>query len=61
MLVIERKKGQKIMINDDIVIVVSSVDRSGGKVKLAFDAPKDYAIHREEIYDLIQKEKESLE
>ena len=48
MLVISRKNGQKIMINDNIVITV--VDCRNGQVKLAIDADKDVKIYREEIY-----------
>ena len=48
MLVISRKNGQKIMINDNIVITV--VDARNGQVKIAIDADKDVKIYREEIY-----------
>lgn len=48
MLVISRKNGQKIMINDNIVITI--VDCRNGQVKLAIDADKDVKIYREEIY-----------
>lgn len=48
MLVISRKNGQKIMINDNIIITV--VDCRNGQVKLAIDADKDVKIYREEIY-----------
>ena len=45
MLVISRKNGQKIMINDNIVITV--VDIKGGQCKLAIEADKDVKIYRE--------------
>ena len=48
MLVISRKNGQKIMINDNIVITI--VDARNGQVKIAIDADKDVKIYREEIY-----------
>ncbi len=48
MLVISRKKGQKIMINDNIVITI--VDTNNGQCKIAIDADKDVKIYREEIY-----------
>ena len=48
MLVISRKNGQKIMINDNIVITV--VDSRNGQCKIAIDADKDVKIYREEIY-----------
>lgn len=48
MLVISRKNGQKIMINDNIVITV--VESRNGQCKLAIDADLDVKIYREEIY-----------
>lgn len=48
MLVISRKNGQKVMINDNIVITV--VEAKNGSVKLAIDADRDVKIYREEIY-----------
>ena len=48
MLVISRKNGQKIMINDNIVITV--VEAKNGQCKIAIDADKDVKIYREEIY-----------
>ena len=48
MLVITRKNGQKIMINDNITITV--VDSRNGQCKIAIEADKDVKIYREEIY-----------
>ena len=48
MLVISRKNGQKIMINDNIVITI--VDSRNGQCKIAIEADKDVKIFREEIY-----------
>ena len=48
MLVVSRKNGQKIMINDNIVITV--VECRNGQCKIAIDADKDVKIYREEIY-----------
>jgi carbon storage regulator len=48
MLVISRKNGQKVMINDNIVITV--VEARNGQVKIAIEADKDVKIYREEIY-----------
>ena len=48
MLVISRKNGQKIMINDNIIITV--VDSRNGQCKIAIEADKDVKIYREEIY-----------
>lgn len=51
MIVLSRKKSERIMIGDDIVLKV--VDVRGDKVRLAFDAPKDVIVHREEVYNAI--------
>ena len=48
MLVITRKNGQRIMINDNIVITV--VDAKNGQCKIAIEADRDVKIYREEIY-----------
>ena len=48
MLVVSRKNGQKIMINDNIVITI--VDVRSGQCKIAIEADKDVKIYREEIY-----------
>ena len=48
MLVITRKNGQKIMINDNIVITV--VESRNGQCKIAIEADKNVKIYREEIY-----------
>ncbi len=55
MLVLSRQKGEKIIIGDDIVIAI--VDVRGDKVRVGIEAPKTVSVHREEIYDLIQKQK----
>ncbi len=48
MLVISRKNGQKVMINDNIVITI--VEAKNGSCRLAIEADKDVKIYREEIY-----------
>ena len=54
MLVLTRKPGEKLMIGDDIVITVLSVD--GDKIKLGIDAPKNVEVYRKEILDAIVEE-----
>ncbi|MBA1334007.1 MAG: Carbon storage regulator [Firmicutes bacterium] len=54
MLVLTRKIDESIVIGDDIVIKVVSVE--DGKVKLGISAPKDMSIHRHEVYRSIQEE-----
>lgn len=54
MLVLSRKKGESIRINDDISIVV--VEVRGDKVRLGIDAPTSVSVHRQEVYEAIQRE-----
>lgn len=49
MLVLTRKRGEKIMIGDSIIVTVVSV--KGRQVQIGVDAPDDVTIHREEIYE----------
>ena len=55
MLILTRKTGETIRINDDISFTVLSVQ--GQQVKVGIAAPKDVAVHREEIYRRIRDEK----
>ncbi|EHJ01512.1 carbon storage regulator, CsrA [Clostridium sp. DL-VIII] len=54
MLIITRKKGESLMIGDDIEIVISKID--DGSVKIGINAPKDVSILRKEIYEEVEKE-----
>lgn len=56
MLVLSRQKDESIIIGDDIEITI--VDVRGDKVRLGINAPRDISVHRKEVYDAIQKEKE---
>lgn len=51
MLVLSRKKNEKIVINESIVITI--VDVRGDRVRIGIDAPRDVTIHREEIHGAI--------
>lgn len=55
MLVLRRKIGQVIRINDNIRIVIQDVQNEH-IVRIGIEAPKDIPVHRQEIYDLIQQE-----
>jgi len=54
MLVLSRNRNQRIVIGDNIEVVVISVD--GDRVKLGFNAPNNVSIHRQEVYLRIQAE-----
>lgn len=54
MLVLSRHRDESIMIGDNIVITI--IDIRGDKVRLGIDAPQDIPVHRQEIYEAIQRE-----
>lgn len=55
MLVLSRKRDERIMIGDQISLLV--VDIKGDKVRLGIEAPSDVAVHRKEVYEAIQRER----
>ncbi len=56
MLVLSRRKDESIMIGDDVEITI--VDIRGDKVRLGITAPKTIPVHRREVYEAIQREKD---
>ncbi|MCC9607664.1 MULTISPECIES: carbon storage regulator CsrA [Blastopirellula] len=54
MLVLSRHRDESIMIGDNIVITI--VDIRGDKVRLGIAAPQDIPVHRQEVYEAIQRE-----
>jgi carbon storage regulator len=54
MLVLSRHRDESIIIGDDIVITV--VDIRGDKVRLGINAPTQIPVHRQEVYEAIQRE-----
>jgi carbon storage regulator len=54
MLVLTRRIGQVIMIGDDISVTL--IEIKGGQVRLGILAPRSVAVHRKEIYDLLQRQ-----
>lgn len=54
MLVLSRKRDESIVIGDDIVITI--VDIRGDKVRIGVNAPTDVPVHRQEVYEAIQRE-----
>jgi carbon storage regulator len=54
MLVLSRHRDESIMIGDDVIITI--VDIRGDKVRLGIQAPQDIPVHRQEVYEAIQRE-----
>lgn len=57
MLVLSRQKDESIVVGDDVEITI--VDVRGDKVRLGITAPRSVSVHRKEIYEAIQREKEN--
>ncbi len=53
MLVLSRKKNEKIVISDEIVLTI--VEIRGDKVRVGIEAPQHVQIHRQEVYDAIRR------
>ncbi|MBN2688600.1 MAG: carbon storage regulator CsrA [Deltaproteobacteria bacterium] len=54
MLILTRKLGESIRIGDSIRITVSDV--KGKQIRIGIEAPDDIAVHREEVYTIIQEQ-----
>ena len=54
MLILTRRVGETLMVGDDVTVTVLGV--KGNQVRIGINAPKDVAVHREEIYQRIRQE-----
>lgn len=59
MLILTRKKGESIMIGNDIVVTILGI--TGGMIRIGVVAPREVAVHRDEVFERIQKEGSSRE
>jgi carbon storage regulator len=56
MLILTRRVGETVRIGDDVTVTVLSV--KGTQVRIGIDAPKTVVVHREEIFERIQREQD---
>ena len=54
MLILTRRVGETVMIGNEVTVTVLGV--KGNQVRIGVNAPKDVAVHREEIYERIKRE-----
>lgn len=57
MLILTRRVGETLMVGDEVTVTVLGV--KGNQVRIGVNAPKDVAVHREEIYQRIQSEQDT--
>jgi carbon storage regulator len=58
MLILTRKVGEKLIIGEDVSVTILSL--KGNQIRIGIDAPRSIKVHREEVYERIQKERETL-
>jgi carbon storage regulator len=57
MLILTRRVGETVMIGNEVTVTVLGV--KGNQVRIGVNAPKDVAVHREEIYERIRREEDN--
>ena len=59
MLILTRRIGENVIIGEDIKVAILGV--KGNQIRLGIEAPKNVSVHREEIYDKIQRDKKDMD
>ena len=59
MLILTRRVGETVMIGNDVTVTVLGV--KGNQVRVGVNAPRDVAVHREEIFERIKREEQGLD
>ena len=59
MLILTRRVGESVVIGGDVTVTVLGV--KGNQTRLGVNAPRDIAVHREEIYERIKREQDAVE
>ncbi len=54
MLILTRKVNETLMVGDDVSVTVLGI--KGGQIRIGINAPRDIAVHRQEIYEKIKRE-----
>jgi carbon storage regulator len=58
MLILTRRVGEKLIIGEDVTVTILSL--KGNQIRIGIDAPRSVKVHREEVYERILKERETL-
>lgn len=56
MLILTRRVNESLKVGDDVTLTVLGI--RGGQIRIGIDAPRDVAVHRQEVFEKIQQEQE---
>jgi len=58
MLILTRRVGERLIIGTDVTVTILSL--KGNQIRIGIDAPREVKVHREEVFERIKKERETL-